>query len=330
MTTAEVESDTGHRVGVGRTLPDGTGTAVVLSAAWAALILASAINRSDFLSQQTLLAIGFTMSVVGVLAVGQALVAMSGGILDLSLPASLVVPSYVGVLLLRNDVPVLLAMVCVVLVGCAWGALNATIIVLGKINPIIVTLATNFIGIAAMFLLFHSVDVPSSSAVREFGRGTTLGLPNIFWPMVLVILMAGFLVPRTRFGRRLTAVGGNPQAAKARGISLRKTRYGIFIACAGCAGLGAVLFLASNANFTPNAGNSYLLQVVSAVLLAGITLSGGRGNIWVLFLSVGFLSTVPTALVFFGLQSDWQLVFQGSILVAAVAMDGYRRTRAAA
>lgn len=325
MTKVEVAPDTGNEVGIGRSLPEGTGTAAVLATAWLALIVASTINRSDFLSQQTLLAIGFTMSVVGVLAVGQALVAMSGGILDLSLPASLVIPSYVGVQLLRNGVPTGVVVVAVVAVGGVWGSLNATIIVLGKINPIIVTLATNFIGIAVLFLLFNSVDVPSSSALRDFGRGTTLGLPNIFWPMVLIIAVAGFLVPRTRYGRRLIAVGGNAQAAKARGVSLPKTRFAIFIACGACAGLSAVLFLASNANFTPNAGNSYLLQVVSAVILAGIMLSGGRGNIWVLLLSVGFLSTVPTALVFFGLQSDWQLVFQGGILVAAVALDGYRR-----
>jgi len=76
--------------------------------------------------------------------------------------------------------------------------------------------------------------------------------------------------------------------------------------------------------FTPASGTVYLLPVIAASILAGVSLGGGRGNILLILLSVGFLSTVPTALVFFGLTSDWQAIFQGAILIVAVAIDGYR------
>jgi ribose transport system permease protein len=71
------------------------------------------------------------------------------------------------------------------------------------------------------------------------------------------------------------------------------------------------------------------LNIIAAVILAGISLSGGRGNFWMLLLSVGFLSTIPTSLVFFGLSSDTQSIFQGIILVIAVSIDGYRALRRA-
>ena len=114
-----------------------------------------------------------------------------------------------------------------------------------------------------------------------------------------------------------------------RGISLRKTRFAIFIAAGVCAGIAGVLFAASNGPFNPSGGSPFLLPVIAAVILAGVSLAGGRGNIWLILPSVGFLSTVPTSLVFFGLSSSWQAVFQGFILIFAVSIDGYRARRVA-
>src|SRR2546421_132514 len=120
----------------------GWGNGLVLAGAWLALIAASGIYRHDFLSHQTVLAVTFTMAIAGVLAVGQALVSISGGILDLSQPAALVLTAYVvsGLIEVGLDTP--LAIVIAIAVGGVWGLLNALIIVYGKLNPVIVTLAT--------------------------------------------------------------------------------------------------------------------------------------------------------------------------------------------
>jgi len=123
-------------------------------------------------------------------------------------------------------------------------------------------------------------------------------------------------------------VGGNRVAAQARGISLRGTRFWVFTTAGVCGGLAGLLFAAANAAFGPTAGTDFLLTVIAAVILAGISLSGGRGNLWLLVLNVGFLSTVPTSLAFFGLTSSWQAVFQGVILILAVSIDGFRDQRA--
>jgi ribose transport system permease protein len=314
-------------VTLARSARRGWGTPLTLAAAWLALVLATSLHRPDFLSHQTLLAIAFTMSIVGVLAIGQAIVAMSGGFLDLSQPSCVILASLVTVRLAEAGVPLGLLFVAAVLTGMAWGAVNATIIVFAKLNPIIVTLATNFIGLAVLFIVFQLAQVPQGSGVHALGRSVVLGLPAIWWPMAVLVLVTGWLLPRTRYGRRMIAVGGNRFAAQVRAISLRATRYATFMAAGGFVGFGAVLFAASVGPFDPGAANTLLLNVIAAVILAGVSLSGGRGNLWGLFLSVGFLSTIPTSLVFFGFSSDRQTILQGMILVVAVAIDGYRARR---
>lgn len=302
----------------------GWGTGLMLLAVWLLLIAATSLYRPDFLSHQTLLAITFTMAVVGVLAIGQGFIAMSGGFIDLSQPANLILASLVAVRLSEAGMPLPVVIVGAILAGMAWGTANAAIIVFAKLNPVIVTLATNFIGLAALFLVFQLAEVPLRSDIYQFGRASFLGLPAIFWPMVALVLLVGFLVPRTKYGLRMIAVGGNRNAAKARGISLRATRFATFMVAGGFVGFAAVLFAATSGPFNPGSANTLQLNIIAGVILAGISLSGGRGNFWMLLLSVGFLSTIPTALVFFGLASDTQSIFQGFILVIAVAIDGWR------
>lgn len=304
------------------------GTGLVILAAWLLLVAATALVRDDFLSQQTLLAVAFRMSVIGVLAVGQALVAISGGFLDLSQPAAMILSGLIVVRLMEAGTPTLIVIGAAILAGGLFGLTNAAIIVIGRINPVVVTLATNFIGLAALFLVFTQAQVPIGSDLHALGRQNFNGLPFIWFPMMVLILTVGFFVPRTIRGRHAIAVGGNKMAAAARGISLRKTRFAAFGASGAAAGLAAILFAASSGPFNSASANTLLLPAIAAVILAGISLAGGRGSISLLVLSVGFLATVPTSLVFFGFSSDWQLLVQGSILVVAVAVDGYRYRRA--
>lgn len=308
----------------------GWGTAAMLVAVWVVLIVATGLYRPDFFAHQTMLAIAFTMAVVGVLAVGQGIIAISGGFIDLSQPAGLILTGLVAVRLSEAGLPLVLVALGAVIAGMIWGALNATIIVFARLNPVIVTLATNFIGLAALYLVFQLAQVPNGSEIYHLGRASFLGLPAIWWPMVLIIIVVGFLMRSTRYGRRTIAVGGNRAAAKARGISLRATRYATFMAAGGFVGFAAVLFASAAGPFNPSSASTLQLNVIAAVILGGISLAGGRGNFWMLLLSVGFLSTIPTALVFFGLSSDTQSIFQGVLLMIAVAIDGYRARRSPA
>jgi ribose transport system permease protein len=312
-----------------RILPEGVATAIGLLVVWLLLIAVSAIDKSSFLSRQTVLSVTFTMAVLGVLTVGQSLVTISGGVLDLSVPTALILPAWVIASLLTRGISGWLSVVVGLLVGTAWGCFNAAIIVFGKLNPIIVTLGTNFAGAAILGIYVQNAVVPNHAGLSTWGKEYWWGLPNVFWVMLIIVAVVGYLLPRTRIGRRAIAVGGNPQAAKMRGISLRKTRFGIFTAAGFLAGVAAVLFTASQSSFVSADGTDYLFLTIAATLVAGIGLSGGYGNLWVTFLSVGLLSTIPTTLAFFGVPALWQNVPAGVILVIAVSIDGFRRMRAA-
>lgn len=315
--------------GEARILPEGVATAVSLLAVWLLVIAVSTIDKTSFLSRETVLSVTFTMAVLGVLTVGQSLVTISGGVLDLSVPTALILPAWVIASMLSRGISGWLAVVVGLLTGTAWGFFNAALIVFGKLNPIIVTLGTNFAGAAILGIYVQNAVVPNHAGLSTWGKEYWFGLPNVFWVMLIIVAVAGYLLPRTRIGRRAIAVGGNPQAAKMRGISLRKTRFGIFTTAGFLAGLAAVLFTASQSSFVSADGTDYLFLTIAATLVAGIGLSGGYGNLWVTFLSVGLLSTIPTTLAFFGVPALWENVPAGVILVIAVAIDGFRRMRSA-
>jgi ribose/xylose/arabinose/galactoside ABC-type transport system permease subunit len=145
----------------------------------------------------------------------------------------------------------------------------------------------------------------------------------------VLIVLTGFGIMVTRWGRHLVAVGGNASAAKARGISLRRTRIGVFVGGGVIAGLAGLLFAAVNPTFGPASGQDFQLTVIAAVILGGFSLAGGKGNALILLLSIGFLSTIPASIGFFGLPPAWAMVFQGALLIGAVAADGYRLKRGA-
>jgi ribose/xylose/arabinose/galactoside ABC-type transport system permease subunit len=321
--------------GVSRSYRDGfrgarresLGTAGVLLGTWLALIAASTIYRADFLSHQTLLSVTFTMAVLGVVTVAESLVTISGGILDLSIPTGLILPAWVIVTLLGHGVNIVVVVAVGLLTGSAWGCLNALIIVFGKLNPIIVTLGTNFAGAAIVNIYLQSGQTPLRSGLAKWGQTEVLGLPSVFWAMAIFVVVAGYFVSHSRVGRRMIAVGGNPQAARVRGISLRKTRFAVFIVSGAVCGFAALLFTASTLNFVSSETTYYLLPCVAATILAGIRLQGGTGNLWLILLSVGLLSTVPTSLAFFGVGELWQNVPPGVVLVVAVSIDGYRQMR---
>ncbi|MER8634245.1 ABC transporter permease [Mesorhizobium opportunistum] len=306
--------------GAGREIP----TAV--AAAWVILIALSGIHRADFFSQQTVLAIAFTMAVVGVLTVAQALIGISGGILDLSQPTGLAIAAASTAALLNLGCPIAVAILIAILLSAAWGLLNGVIVVYCKLNPVIVTLATNFIGLGILFLIFQTIQAPLHSTFSDFGRSSFLGLPRVWWPMVMIVSLVGFVLPRIRLGRNVIAVGGNRQAAQAVGISVSKIRLITFTVSGAIVGVGGVLFAASSGPFSPDAGMTFQLPVIASVILAGVSLSGGRGRVSLVLLSVGFLSTVPTAMVFFGFSTNWQTLLQGMILIGAVAADGWQTT----
>ena len=299
-------------------------TILILLAVWIFLIVISVINRSDFLSKATFSAITFNMCIIGILAIGQGFVVISGGILDLSITVSMLITSFMSVVFydLCWNTPLLI--IASILCAGVFGLFNSILIVWLRINPLIVTLATGFAGGGVLLIVFDRKLVDPKSWIADFGTSHLLEFPTSWWPMALLTIGAHFFFKYSKFGRHFLAVGGNPLSSKAMGISLKRMRVATFVGASIIGGIAGIVFAGFTPEIRPNAGTYYMLPVIAAVVLAGFSLAGGRGSFLALFVSVGFLSTIPTALVFFGLESVWQTFIQGFILIIAVSIDAYR------
>jgi ribose transport system permease protein len=299
-------------------------TILILLAVWIFLVVISAINRNDFLSRATLSAVTFNMCIIGILAIGQGFVVISGGILDLSITVSMLITSFMTVVFYDLGWNTPLLIIVSLLCAGVFGLFNSILVVWLRINPLIVTLATGFAGGGLLLIVFDRGLVDPKSSIADFGTSYLFGLPTAWWPMALLTIGAHFFFKYSRVGRHFLAVGGNPLSSKAMGISLKRTRVATFVGSSIFGGIAGIVFAGFTPEIRPNAGEFYTLPVIAAVVLAGFSLAGGRGSFLALFISVGFLSTIPTALVFFGLQSIWQTFIQGFILIIAVSIDAYR------
>jgi ribose/xylose/arabinose/galactoside ABC-type transport system permease subunit len=299
-------------------------TILILLVVWIFLVVISVINRSDFLSRATLSAVTFNMCIIGILAIGQGFVVISGGILDLSITVSMLITSFMIVVFYDLGWNTPLLIIVSLLCAGVFGLFNSILVVWLRINPLIVTLATGFAGGGLLLIVFDRGLVDPKSSIADFGTSYLFGLPTAWWPMALLTIGAHFFFKYSRVGRHFLAVGGNPLSSKAMGISLKRTRVATFVGSSIFGGIAGIVFAGFTPEIRPNAGEYYTLPVIAAVVLAGFSLAGGRGSFLALFISVGFLSTIPTALVFFGLESIWQTFIQGFILIIAVSIDAYR------
>ena len=304
----------------------GARTATTLAVLWAILLGVTAGLDPSFMSEETLLAIAFSMAVVGVLSVGEAVVVISGGLLDLSIPASTGLSALCTAVAL-NHYGSWQAAIIGIACGCGVGLTNGLLIVVTKVNPIVVTLAVNFALEGMLNMVFGQEFPDLNSGLHGLGLSHFLGVPDITWLMLGVLLLASLGLSQTRYGRHAIAVGGNSAAAKRQGISLATIRIATFGFMGLCAGVAGVLYASQSQIISPGDTSNLLFLPITAVILSGFSLQGGRGSLPLLILGIGLLSTLPTSLIALGLTPDWTQLAQGVLLVFAVSLDGFRIKR---
>ncbi|KOX07738.1 ABC transporter permease [Micromonospora profundi] len=303
------------------------GSTIALAALWLALVLATAAKSSAFLSHQTVIAVAFNMAFVGILVVGVSVVMLSGAEFDLSVGVTAVAAALIAAQLLTDGMSFAVVLVAVLVFGTLIGVLNATLIVKVKIHPIVATLGTMFLVSGTTRLFIEFVPIPRSSFLRQQISGNVFGVPRVFWIMLVLLVITGFVVDRTRLGRHIVAIGGNQQAALVRGLRPGRIQAGALVFCGLIAGV-AGLALASQGDIvqsTLTPGTEF--RVISILLLGGMALTGGRGNFVGVFAALLLLSTLPTAIVTWGVSSSWQPVVEGLVLAVALAVNSVRSAR---
>jgi ribose transport system permease protein len=271
---------------------------------------------------------------LAILSAGQVFVLVSGGF-DLSV-GSLITLTVIGGSMLSDNDPgttwwVILALFAF---GGLVGLVNGLVVVYLRVPSLIATLGMmiTLTGIA----LFWSGGAPKGylpDSFRVFGRYNFAGLPMIsILPVALIVLAAvagclWWLMHHTNYGRLLLAVGDNPRAAQLAGVPIDRVRIIAFVVSALSGTISGIL-LGGFSGVSPDAGNGYELQAITAAVLGGAQLLGGRGSVPATLAGAVTLTAIFTLLNFLGLPNPLRSVVQGLILIGAVALAMYRRKHA--
>ncbi|MEW9521227.1 ABC transporter permease [Streptomyces tubercidicus] len=300
-----------------------------LSVALALMLLLFGSLNSDYLSWDNLQVIAEAVTIVGLLAVVETVVIICGG-LDISVGSQVGLASVVSAMAFTaaGSNP-LAGMAAAVAVGVVLGLLNGAVIIYGRVNAVIATLAglAAYKGVAQLISDGRAQGYVLTDSVFVFlGRGKIAGLPVMVWLLILVAAAVHVLLRYTDIGRNIYAIGGNATAARLAGINLNKYLIGAYVLSGVVAALAGILLTARTGSGQPVSGSEGLeLQAITAAALGGCALTGGKGTIPGTLLAVALLGALQNGLTVQGLNTFWQNVAQGLLLVAAVIIQ-QRRT----
>lgn len=271
--------------------------------------------------------IGRGMVVIGLMAIGETIVIISGGF-DLSVGSVSAAGAITAAALSNSGVPFPVAILGALALGLAIGLFNGAVTGYGRINPLITTLGTlSIVRGFAHLLTGGREQIIDDRSYLNMGIDTTLGLPNIVWILLACFAVLGFIIPRYRFGRYMYAIGSNDRASRLAGVRVNRWRLVFFGVSGMMAGLAGVVtsFRLGTAAGNFNFGSE--LAVITAVILGGASLQGGRGRLLGTFFGLVFIQILRNGLVLLSIRSFWQQIAIGSSLIAAVLYDEWRRTK---
>jgi rhamnose transport system permease protein len=254
--------------------------------------------------------------------------------IDISIGSQFSVCAVTAALLARAGVPMPLAALGAVLTGAALGAGNGTLVAGLGLPSIVVTLATMVVLRSGLQWLREGEFVRDLSAnFQWFGLGQDAGQIIVVAAAALTFAVFAWGLGYVAAGRAVYATGSDPEAARLAGIRPRRVVFAVFVVMGALAGLAAVLRAVHLPQVDPKDGEGLELQVIAAVVVGGVAVSGGRGTLLGALLGVALLGTIRSALVFLGAEAYWEKAIQGGIILLAVASDALnlrRRTHAAA
>jgi ribose transport system permease protein len=269
---------------------------------------------------------------LGIVAVGQTLV-LIGASIDLSVAYTISITAVMSSYIMQgNTENVPLAIAGVFLIGIAIGLTNGLIITKLRVNPFIATLGTGLIikGIINATFSNYTGSVPKT--FEYFGYGTIGPIPVSIIILLLVVTIGWFILARTKFGSHLYGVGGNSEVARLSGVRTDRVVIGAHILCSVTAVLSGIFLVSLMRSGAPWVGPNgfYDLNSIAVAVIGGTALSGGKGSVWGTLAGVLIFGVLSTAFNQLGVNPYLKIVFQGSIIILAVASYTIRSKKEAA
>lgn len=295
----------------------------------AVVIVGSAATFASptFLTVDNLLELVRSSSINFIIACLLALLVISGG-LDFSVGAVYAVGGVLAGYLMANGVAWPVAFILSVGGGLAIGLVSGLLVEFARIPPFIATLAVFFVTTGLTVLLVDGLITALPNGFVDIGQASFFGIPVLGWYALITGLLTAQVLERTRFGYMLRAVGGDRQAARSAGIPVTWVTISMYAVCGAAAALGGVLYCARTSAAQANSGGySLTLQVLTIVLVGGVSLAGGTGSIGGVALAALLIGEVQNGIGAAGVDPGWANVLIGVALAAAVALDAFTRRR---
>ena len=260
-----------------------------------------------------------------IIAIGQTFVIITAGI-DLSVGAVVGLGSTVVAMLMVAGVPISLACLATLVMGMAIGAFHGFAIVKMRLPPFITTLAS-LTALRGIGLLLTGGRTIAGFPHRfgAFSRGALLGIPNLFWMVILVAIPAALLLHQTRWGRHIYAVGSNPEAARLSGINVGRTIALAYILSATLAAFAGILTASRIGIGVATTGDGWELQSIASSVIGGTSLFGAVGTVIGPILGAILLTTINNGANLLNVNPFWQRVITGGLIIVIVYFDQRRR-----
>jgi ribose transport system permease protein len=295
-----------------------------------AIGVATGLREPHFLSIANAQNLARQLAPLQIIVIGQLFAVLSGG-LDLSVASVMACSGVIGILALPH-VGVAGALLVMILTGLLFGLANGALIVGFSVSPFIVTLGMLSVAKGLSLLLTSGLPLYAvpERLVDIVGFGTVLGVPISSLVAFGAMLVGAFVLRLTIFGRHVYAVGSSEAAARNSGVRVGRVRLAVYAISGAAAGLAAVVMTAWVSAAQPLAGEGIELQSIAAVVVGGVALAGGSGNMVQAFYGVLVLGLLSNALNMAGVSSFLQVLVVGLVILLAVIVDRLRTRVAAA
>ena len=263
-------------------------------------------------------------AVLAMVAAGSIFPILIGGI-DLSVGGQISMLSIFAVQLSHN-MPVSVAFLLTIGAGACIGLVNGLLVTYGRISPIIATLGTWQMMVG--FTLWYTKGLPVrnfSESYRALGANNVWFLPAASFLALAIVVLAWFLLKRTRFGRYVYALGGNFEAARLSGVRTNLVTIAAYVTCATFTAVGAITLSSRVGSGLPGLGGGIEIQAIAAVFIGGVAWGGGAGSVWGAFLGVVLVTVLGNGLDLAAVSSDFQTMITGFLVILAVGLNARRR-----
>ncbi len=293
-----------------------------LRAVWMllAVSIALAIASPVFATSGNLLNVGLATSVTALLAAGQTFVIILAEI-DLSVGAVLGFTAVITATTLRHE-PTVIGVLIGLAVGAAVGLVNGLLVTRARMPSFIATLAMMSVlsGLTLSVTQGNPINVTDYS-FQNIGQARTAGVPVPVWIMLVVFVVFGLLLARTRYGRYVYATGDNAEAAKLSGIAVNRVKILAFMISGSLAALAGFVVTARLSTAEPTAGTGLELEAIAAVIIGGTSLAGGRGNLIGTIVGALILGVIDNGMNLLNVSPFLQSVVKGLVILFAVLLD---------